>query len=482
MSAPKNNRPLSLVQGTARDEEEEQVKPLEWRIIRRLFGYTRPFARKRNLLIILTLMRSAQMPALAWLGTMIIAGPISKHELDPLFGWVAAYAVLALLTDGLFHFRQRFALELGEQVVNKLRDDIFAHVQRMPMSFFHRVKLGRILGRVTSDVETLRTGIEQVFFVGIVQLGQMVCAATIMALTDWVLFLVVLALAPVLWLLNNHFRVRLSRDTRAQQESFSRVTATLAESINGIRVTQGFVRQNTNAGLFRGLLNDHSRYSMGTARSSAILLPLLELNTQFFVSILLVLGGWRVLDGHTELGVLITFFLFSNQFFAPLQVVGNLYNQALVVMAGAEQVFRLLDTKPDWVDAPDAQPLPDPRRSSAHAPGARVEFRNVTFAYEPTRPVLHEVSFTAEPGKTVALVGHTGSGKSSIINLASKFYLPTAGEVIVDGREIREITGGSLHRQMGMVQQQNFLFGGTVLDNIRLSKPDATEAEVRAAA
>jgi len=475
-------RPLTLVQRGKKDEgdDEAQMKPLDWGIVLRLLGYTRPFARKRNALIVLTLVRATQLPALSWVTALIIAGPISNRQLSPLFEWIVGYAVLAVLTDGLFHFRQRYALEIGEAVVGRMRVDIFNHVSRMPMSFFHRVKLGRILSRVTSDVGSIRAGIEQVFFVGIVQLGQMLFAAAVMAFTDLRLFLVVLGLAPVLWGLNNHFRVRLSRDTRAQQESFSRVTATLAESINGIRVTQGFVRQETNAGLFRRLLDDHSRYSMGTARSSAILLPLLELNSQFFVATLLMLGGWQVLAGHMELGVLITFFLFANQFFAPIQILGNLYNQGLVAMAGAERVFKLLDTPPDWEDALDAHDLPDPRTPTTMT-GARVEFHHVSFGYETTRTVLHEVSFNAEPGQMIALVGHTGSGKSSIINLAAKFYLPTAGVIKVDGHEIRTITGRSLHRQMGMVTQQNFLFAGTVIDNIRYSRPEASESDVRAA-
>jgi ABC-type multidrug transport system fused ATPase/permease subunit len=307
-----------------------------------------------------------------------------------------------------------------------------------------------------------------------------------------VLFLVVVAMAPVLWAINRHFRAKLSRHSRAAQESFTRVTATLAESVNGIRVTQGFVRQTTNAGLFRGLLADHSKYNVALARTSAVLIPLLELNSQFFVSILLVLGGWQVLHHGTEVRVLIEFFLFANQFFAPLQVLGNQYNQALVAMASAERVFKLLDTKPDWEDAPDATELPDPRKAQSMnaapggerslAPGARVEFRNVSFGYDPARRVLHDVTFTAEPGQTIALVGHTGSGKSSIINLVAKFYLPTAGEILIDGREIRALTSHSLHAQTGMVQQQNFLFSGSVLENICLGRPDATEAEVRAVA
>jgi ATP-binding cassette subfamily B protein len=374
----------------------------------------------------------------------------------------------------LFHWRQRYALEIGETVVNGLRADIFAKTQRQPMSFFHRVKLGRIISRITSDVEALRVGIQDVAFVSAIQLGQMVFTAIVMLGCDWVLFLVVLGMAPVLWLVNNHFRLKLSQLTRAAQESFSRITATLAESVSGIRVTQGFVRQETNAGLFRGLLTDHSRYNMALARTSAILAPLLELNSQFFVAILLLFGGWRVFAGAMPVDALIEFFFLSNFFFSPIAVIGNQYNQALVAMAGAERVFRLIDVPPDWEDDPAATPLP-----AQPGQGVRVEFRGLSFGYDPARPVLHDVTFTAEPGQMVALVGHTGSGKSSIVNLVAKFYLPTQGGLFIDGRDIRTLTSHSLHRQMGMVQQQNFLFSGTVLDNIRLSRPEATEDEIR---
>lgn len=468
---------VGLVRRVREDEDEEMQKPLEWGLIRRLFTYTAPIKGKVTVLIILTLIRSAQLPALGWVMSLIIKGPITGRDLAGIALGVAGYGVLALTTDGIFHFRQRYALEIGETVVNGLRADIFAVTMGQPMSFFHRVKLGRVIGRVTSDVEAVRAGIQDVLFVSVIQFGTIFFTALVMLWTDGVLFLVVLAMAPVLWLLNRHFRVKLSHYTRASQESFSRVTATLAESVNGIRVTQGFVRQETNAGLFRSLLADHARYNIALARTSAILTPLLELNSQFFVATLLMFGGWRVFHGDMTMGGLITFFLLANQFFAPISVIGNQYNQALIAMAGAERVFRLIDVKPDWTDDPAATLLPAP-----HGTGARVEFRSVTFGYDPAKPVLHEVTFTAEPGQTVALVGHTGSGKSSIINLVSKFYLPTRGELVVDGREIRTITSHSLHRQMGMVQQQNLLFSGTVLENIRLAKPEATEDEVREAA
>ena len=463
------------------DDDEEQFKPLDWRLAVRILGYARPVRRKLMALLALTVIRAAQLPALAWLTATVIKGPIARGDLHGVYAGTLAFAVLAAVTDAMFHFRQRYALEIGETVVNGLRSDIFAKTQRQPMSFFHRMKLGRILSRVTSDVEAVRVGIQDVGFVSAIQFGQMVFSAVVLMSYDWKMFLVVVCMAPVLWLVNKHFRMKFSRLTRASQESFSRVTATLAESVNGIRVTQGFVRQDTNAGLFRSLLADHSKYNIALARTSAVLAPILELNSQFFVATLLVVGGWRIFHGNMQADDLIMFFLMSNIFFSPITIIGNQYNQGLLAMASAERIFWLIDMRPDWEDAPEAAPLADPREGTG-APGARVEFRGVSFGYDPARLVLHDINFTAEPGMTVALVGHTGSGKSSIINLVSKFYLPTGGEIMVDGREIRSITARSLHRQMGMVQQQNFLFSGSILENIRLSRPGASLDEVRAAA
>lgn len=463
-----------------REEDEAVQRPLEWGLIRRLWTYTRAQRRKRNILIALTVARAVQLPALGFTVSAIISGPVARRDGGAIAAAVAVYAVLAFLTDSMFHFRQRYALELGESVVNALREEIFARLHRMPMAFYHRTKIGRIISRVTTDVESVRAGIQDVLFVSTIQGGQMLATALLMLWCDWTMFLVVLLMAPILWTINRHFRTRLSFYSRASQESFSRVTATLAESVNGIRVTQGFARQETNAGLFRTLLADHSRYTVLLARTSAILMPLLELNTQFFIAVLLMFGGWRTMHGEMEVATIIKFFFLANYFFAPLQVIGNQYNQALISMAGAERVFRLIDAEPDWEDAPDVVELPDPRRTGAPAAhGARVEFRRVTFGYDPARPVLHDINFVAEPGQTVALVGHTGSGKSSIASLVAKFYLPTAGELLIDGRDIRTLSSRSLHRQTGAMQQNNFLFSGTVLENIRLGRPEATEAEVR---
>jgi len=479
----RGRRNLILVQRVRdEDDDEEQFKPLDWGLIRRLLTYARPVRRKLAIMVVLTIVRSVQLPALAWLTAFVIKGPIAHGDLHGIALGTVGFVALAIVTDAMFHFRQRFALEIGETAVNGLRSEIFEKTQRQPMSFFHRMKLGRILSRVTSDVEAVRVGIQDVGFVSAIQFGQMVFAAVVLIYYDWKMFLVVICMAPVLWVVNRHFRMRLSQLTRASQESFSRVTATLAESVGGIRVTQGFVRQDTNAGLFRSLLSDHSKYNIALARTSAVLAPILELNSQFFVAMLLIVGGWRTFHGNMQADDLIMFFFLATIFFSPITIIGNQYNQGLLAMAGAERIFRLVDTPPDWEDAPGATALADPRGGRGPAAGARVEFRGVSFGYDPSRLVLHGINFAAEPGQTVALVGHTGSGKSSVINLLSKFYLPTSGEILVDGREIRSITGESLHRQMGMVQQQNFLFSGSVLENIRLSKPGAGPDEVNAAA
>jgi ATP-binding cassette subfamily B protein len=372
-------------------------------------------------------------------------------------------------------------LELGEAIVHDLRRAVFAHLQNMTMSYYHKTPVGRIISRMTSDIEVIRGLVQDVLFVSMVGLGQMLFAAAYMFYYDRVLFLMVLALAPVLWALNFYFRRRLSKALRAAQESLSRVTSTLAESVSGIRVTQSFVRQKVNTRLFLHQVVEHSDHSMLAAKQSGALPPLLELNNQLFMVGLLLIGGYRILSPGVgeELAVgradaLVGYYLMAGTFFGPVTMIGNIYNQALSAMAGAERVFELLDTEPEFADAPDAIALPPIE--------GRVEFRDVSFGYEPDHLVLQDINFVAEPGQTIALVGHTGSGKSSLIQLIYKFYLPTGGELRIDGHEIRQIEAASLHQQMGIVTQANFLFSGTVLDNIRVGRPNAEDEEVIEAA
>jgi len=457
------------------EDREADRAPLSAELIRRIFTYTHAHADRRNWLFFLTFARGLQLPALAWMIGRTINGPITGRDLPGIFLHTGIYFLLVVLMVATLHLRQRFALELGESVAHDMRSDLFQKLMGLPLSFFNKTKFGRIISRMTSDVDNVRVAVQDVAFVVTIQAVQMVVAAALMAWYNWKLFSLMLTLVPVIWVLNDNYRREASHQLRKLQETWSRLTSTLAESVSGIRVTQAFVRQEINAGFFRKLVNLHGENNVGVARASAVFIPLLQMKSQLFLGVVALLSGYGALRWHgwlhMNVGDLVMFFFLANFFFDPIQVIGNQYNQALAAMAGAERFFRLLDYQPDWQDAPDAKRLGPIR--------GRVEFEHVHFEYEPGRPVLADVSFTGEPGQTVALVGHTGSGKTTIVSLLQKFYLPTQGRVLVDGTDLLRATGESLHAQMGCVQQNNLLFAGSVIENIRFARPDASEADVR---
>ena len=474
-------------------DREPDVRPLDWKLGRRVLGLMAAHKGLSLTLGVIVLVRGVQNAAVTWLLPLIITTAIINNGLlddgtqpnpsyEMLAWYIGLYFAAVLITQATFHFRMRYSLELGEAVVRDLRSRIFDHLQKQSMRFYNRTKLGSILSRMISDAENIRMGVQDVLFVSMVGTVEMVCYGVLMSVYDLPLFLVVLAVAPIIWFVTKYFRDKLSVLYRQTQESFSRVTATLAESVNGIRVTQGFVRQDVNAAIFNELVHDHSEYNVRSQKLVGVFLPLLELNNQFFIAMLLALGGIQVIrqqffaEGLTveevraQYNAVFMFFFFVPRFFGPINTLAGQYNSALSAMAGAERVFKLLDTKPEDLDGPDATPIGPIQ--------GRVEFRDLTFGYDPDKPVLHDMSFTAQPGQTFALVGHTGSGKSTIINLICKFYLPTSGELLIDGRDIRGIETESLVTQIGIVLQQNFLFTGTVMDNIRVGKPGASDEEV----
>jgi ATP-binding cassette subfamily B protein len=458
------------------EEREADHAPLSAHLIRRMFTYTRRYAARRNWLFVLTFARGLQLPALAWMIGQTINGPIAGRNLPGIYLHAGIYLVLVLLMVVTLHFRQRFALELGEAVAHDMRLQLFQKLATLPMSFFNKTKFGRIISRMTSDIDSVRVAVQDVAFVVTIQAVQMTVAALLMAWYNWKLFSLMLLLVPGIWVVNQNYRKKVSHRLRKMQETWSRLTSTLAESVGGIRVTQAFVRQEINAGFFRKLVNLHGENNVGVAQASAVFIPLLQMKSQLFLGAVALLSGYGALRWHgslhMEVGDLVMFFFLANFFFDPVQVIGNQYNQALSAMAGAERYFRLMDLEPEWKDAPTAKPLPPIR--------GRVEFEDVQFEYGRGRPVLADITFLAEAGQTVALVGHTGSGKTTLVGLLQKLYLPTRGRVLVDGHDLLEVTSDSLHSQMGSVQQNNFLFAGSISDNIRFARPGASEADVRA--
>jgi ATP-binding cassette, subfamily B, bacterial len=486
MSAPKKSSASNIAKGdrSARaaityynphEERDVDKAPLQMVLIRRISHYTKSYAAKRNWLFFLTFMRGVQLPALAWLIGKTINGPIASRDLTEIYWYAFGYFALALFTIVNFHFRQRFALELGEAVVHDMRTDLFAKLMTMPMGFFNRTKFGSIISRMTSDIDSVRAGVQEVAFVLVVQGLQMTVSAALMAWYDWKLFSLMVLLAPIIWFVNKNYQHEMARRMRKVQESWSRVSSTLAESVSGIRVTQAFVRHEVNAEFFQKLIDTHGENNVGVAQASAVFVPLLQLKSQLFLGAMALLGAFGALRWHgwlhMEVGDLVMFFFLANLFFDPVQAIGNQLNQALMAMAGAERFFRMMDQSPEWADAADAKNLPTIQ--------GRVEFQSVNFEYKTGRPVLADISFIVEPGQSVALVGHTGSGKTTLVGLLQKFYLPGSGKVLVDGFDLNSVTSDSLRSQMGSVQQNNFLFSGTVLDNIRFARPEATEADVR---
>lgn len=368
-------------------------------------------------------------------------------------------------------YRMRLALLLGEAVVFDLRQQIFARIMRLPQSYFDKVPLGRLISRLTSDVDVVRTGIQDVVFVSTVQLGSMLVAALLMLVYDRALFLLVCCMLPCLWFLTRHFRVRLRRAYRDVQETYSRLTASLAESVNGMRVIQGFVRQARNDEKFRALIDVHSENNMAVVRYSSVFLPLLEVNGQLFLALLVAIGGYQALGGGLDLATLIQFLFLSSLFFSPVPILGTQYNQALTAMAGAERVFALLDA--DVPAAPTAVSVSAPTKLRGN-----VELRSVSLSYEPGRHALSQVSLVAKAGETIALVGKPGSGKSSVLRLLCRLYAASEGAVLVDGVDISRMAPGELAQAISAVPQDNFLFSGSVRDNIRFGRPEATDAEV----
>jgi ATP-binding cassette subfamily B protein len=449
-------------------------RPLDAGIIRRLYGYTRPYARLRNTLSVVVILRAIQLPFVTWAMARVLSGPIANRDAAGTAVGIVAFLAITGLTELCFVYRYRLALRLGEAVVHDLRQDIYAHLLRMPMSFFARAPVGSLVARVTSDIEVVRIGVQDVAFVSMVTVGSALISAGLMIYYDWRLFLVVSIMVPGVWMLIRRLRGRLGQAHREQQESFSRVTALLAEDVAGIREIQSFAREQASAGRFAALVQDHARYNMGAARHGAIIQPFLEWNGQLFVSLVLVIGGYQALVGDVPLAALIQFVFLANGLFGLIPHLGQQYNQALAAMAGAERVFALLDTRPDWEDAPGA--------AAVERVEGRVDLDGVGFAYAPDRPVLGGIDLTVGAGRTVALVGATGSGKSTLASLVAKLYLPTAGRVSVDGRDLATVTGPSLRRQIACVTQENFLYAGTVADNIRIGRPGASDADIRAAA
>ena len=468
-------------------DEEARYKPIEWPLMRRLFSLLAPHRKQYIVgialgvaMIMLEMLSPLFMKGLVdyttayklgKLAPMPSEGDAIRHVCLIVLAWGSVFAAALVL--------QRVTILImtnaGERVQFDLRRSMFEQLQRLSMSYYDRTKLGRIISRMTSDITALRDinvwGIDK-----IVKNSLMIAVAAGMLLyTDWRLFLAVAWLGPVLFLSNYIFRTRSSYAWQVAREGFTRVSTNLAENITGVRVVTAFNRQTPNLGAFDGLQEANTLNNVRASRLNGIYQPTLQLLGFIGKAIILAYGGYLIASNQIDrIGSVVAAFLYWDWFMNPILDFGNFSNQLMMAMAGGERVFNLLDTKPEVQDLPDAYDLP---WITGH-----VKFEDVTFGYNPDRPVLHDISFEAIPGQMVALVGHTGSGKSSIISLIARFYQPQQGRILVDGHDIRHVTGKSLNRQTGLVLQVNYLFSGTVMANIRYARPEASDDDIMNAA
>ncbi len=455
-------------------EGNEERTPFDPRILRRLLGYLRPHRRRMTLALLLMVVSLALTLAAPYavkeaLDTYIAGGDV--EGLGRLSLALAAGFVLLYVTSA----QQQYLLSwVGQRVLFTLRSQLFAHLQALHLGYHDTHIVGVTLSRVMNDVgvinellsEGLITLVSDLLLLGGIVVLMLSLAPRLALLTFAVLPLMLLATL----LFTRHAQVAF-RQTRA---SIAAVVGDLAENLSGIRVIQAFAQEELSHERFEEV-NRANRDAYVSAMSlSFIFLPTVEFLSMVATGVVLWFGGRWVAQEELTLGIVVAFMSYITRFFQPIQELSRLYTTLQAAMAGGEQVLGLLDTEPEVQDAPDAIALPPIR--------GEVELREVSFAYRGETRVLHDVNLRIAPGETVALVGPTGAGKTSIANLVARFYEVTEGAVLIDGYDVRAVTQRSLRRQLGLVPQDPFLISGTIAENIRFGRPEATQAEVKAAA
>ena len=452
------------------DDSDPGGRGYDAALLRRLLGYLRPYRWLTAAAVTLLLSQSALALVGPRLTEHALDVAVPKHDLG-LLGLLAGLYLATLLLDFIVEYGGTLLMTyIGQRVMYDLRMEIFGHLQRLSINYFDRNPVGRLMTRVTSDVETLN----ELFSSGVVTIfGDAFTLVAIMGMMlaiDWRLALVTFAVIPLVWLTARIFRRRVREAFGDIRVRLARLNAFLQERLSGMRIVQLFGREEDTARRFGALNRDHLEAHLRSITIYAVFFPAVEVLTAIAMALLLWYGGLRVLDGTLTVGILAAFIQYTRRFFQPLQDLSEKFNLLQSAMASSERVFTLLD-EPTTVREPAAPvALPRPVRGA-------VRFEGVWFRYSPSGPwVLRDVSFTALPGQTIALVGHTGAGKTTIVNLLLRFYDPDRGRITVDGMDIRELSTADLRSIIGFVQQDLFLFTGDVQHNLTLDAPITPEA------
>jgi subfamily B ATP-binding cassette protein MsbA len=386
----------------------------------------------------------------------------------------------------VFAFGERYyVLVAAQQLVYKVAKDLFEHIQILSLRFFEKWGTGEIISRITNEIQVLQQAINGGTVRALAGVFNMFAFAIIMLFLSWQLALLCFITVPLLYFASTFTADKLRVRFLRVQESIADVNNVLQENISGVRVSKAFAQEGEQRRRFHNENVGNLTANMSTATVQAIATPAIQMISALGMALVLAVGTWQILAGVITVGTLVAFISYLIQFYQPVEDLIRVNNTMQQALAAAERVYEFLDENPDIADKPGAIDLPDAvveTNGVAHAPGDAVAFENVTFAYDEGKPVLHEVSLAAQPGQIVALVGHTGSGKTTIVNMIPRFYDPDGGRITVNGYDLRDITLKSLRDQIAVVIQETFLFGASVRDNIRYGRLDATDEEVEAAA
>ncbi len=455
-------------------DDEALEKPFKMEQFWRLVAYMGRYPRLVTGSLIATVGGIAVSLVTPYLLGVAIDSAIARGHMNILVMYASALVTLYMVNFAATHYRIRFTNWLGQSVIRQLREELFSHVQDLSFDFFDKRPAGSVLVRIMNDVNSLQDLFTNGVINSVTNMFTLAGIVIIMLSLNWKLALVTMIVVPFMFILSTRLRVMIRRAWQTVRVRLSRINAHLNESIQGVRVTEAYVRQEANQEFFKYMNGDYLNEFRKAVGLSAIFGPIVDLTGAVGTVLLLWYGIHLLSVGEVTVGLLVAFANYLGNFWTPISQLGQVYNQLLVAMASSERIFQYLDTRPSVVDRGQAQALP--------AIHGLVRFEDVSFEYERGKLALRGVSFVVEAGQTVALVGHTGAGKSTVINLLARFYEPTSGRILIDGADIGAAKLQSLRSQVGIVLQDTFIFSGTIIDNIRYGKPGASDEEVMEAA
>jgi ATP-binding cassette subfamily B multidrug efflux pump len=446
---------------------------VDWKVLKRLFTFVKPYIGRFWLVVVLTILLAALAPLRPYLIQLAIDNNILVGDYAGLQRMLVILIGLLVLHSVVQYLHTFYSDWLGQYVIRDLRTTLFRHLLTLKLRFYDRTPIGRLITRSVSDIETLSNVFSQGFAAIIGDLLQLVFIVGFMLYTDWRLTLVTLSTLPILILSTYVFKEKIKVAFNDVRNAVSNLNSFVQEHISGMSIVQIFNSEEREYKKFKEINKEHRRANLKSVLYYSIYFPVAEVIQAAGIGLLVWYGARRVIHEEIELGVLVAFILYIQMFFRPIRLIADRFNTLQLGVVSSERIMRLLDSR---------EHIPDTGKFVPEALQGEVAFKNVWFAYDQEDWVLKDISFTVKPGETIALVGATGAGKSSIINLLNRFYDINSGEICVDGKDIKEFDLSALRQNIGVVLQDVFLFSDTIARNISLNNQDISVDKIRQAA